>query len=466
MMDGNSRILIVDDDKGICELLSSLVEREGFRALAAGDGEIALKMIRSEDPDLLLLDIIMPGMDGMEVLRQAKDLDRELPIVLITGYADVPGAVKAMKAGAYDYLSKPFNNQEVIRIIHRALADRGLKKKVMDLTSRLQEKTGLREIMGPSDAVGRLIYEVTRVAESDFSVVIIGETGSGKEVIARAIHQSSLRSKEPFIPVDCGAIPEALLESELFGHEKGAFTDANRQKVGMFESAQGGTLFLDEISNMPLSSQAKLLRALQEKKIYRVGGTKPIDVNVRLLVASNQDLYELADLGPFRKDLFYRLNEFTIKIPPLRERKDDIPYLAKRFLDQANQELNKKVKGFSESALNLLFSYNWPGNVRQLRSVIRRGVLLAEETVTEKDIEIKRVDVPGMAFTPKVQGAPWKNLSLKAIIRESVDAVEREVLAEVLKSTGGNKAKAARLLQVDYKTIHMKVKKFGIEEVS
>jgi transcriptional regulator with GAF, ATPase, and Fis domain len=307
---------------------------------------------------------------------------------------------------------------------------------------------------------------VTRVAESDFSVVIIGETGSGKEVIARAIHQCSLRSKEPFIPVDCGAIPEALLESELFGHEKGAFTDANRQKVGMFESAQGGTLFLDEISNMPLSSQAKLLRALQEKKIYRVGGTKPIDVNVRLLVASNQDLYELADLGPFRKDLFYRLNEFTIKIPPLRERKDDIPYLAKRFLDQANQELNKKVKGFSESALNLLFSYNWPGNVRQLRSVIRRGVLLAEETVTEKDIEIKRVDVPGMAFTPKVQGAPWKNLSLKTIIQESVDAVEREVLAEVLKSTGWNKAKAARLLQVDYKTIHMKVKKFGIEEVS
>jgi transcriptional regulator with GAF, ATPase, and Fis domain len=320
--------------------------------------------------------------------------------------------------------------------------------------------------MGPSDAVARLISEVTRVAESDFSVIIVGETGSGKEVIAQAIHQSSLRSKEPFIPVDCGAIPETLLESELFGHEKGAFTDADRQKVGRFETAQGGTLFLDEISNTPLSSQAKLLRTLQEKKIYRVGGTKPIDVNVRLLVASNQDLYELADLGSFRKDLFYRLNEFSIKIPPLRKRKDDIPYLAKRFLDQANKELNKRVKGFSESALNLLFSYNWPGNVRQLRSVIRRGVLLAGEIVTEKDVEIKRVDVPGMAFTPKVEGAPWKNLSLKAIVQESVNAVEREVLAEVLKSTGGNKAKAARLLHIDYKTIHGKVKKFGIQEVS
>jgi len=466
MADGNSRVLVVDDDKNICILLSSLVEREGFEALVAEDGEMALKMIRSEDPDLLLLDIIMPGMDGMEVLRQAKDLDRELPVVLITGYADVQGAVKAMKAGAYDYLPKPFNDHEVIRVIHRALADRGLKKEVKELSSRLQENTGLREIMGPSDAVARLISEVTLVAESDFSVVIVGETGSGKEVIAQAIHQSSLRSKEPFIPVDCGAIPETLLESELFGHEKGAFTDADRQKVGRFESAQGGTLFLDEISNMPLSSQAKLLRTLQEKKIYRVGGTKPIDVNVRLLVASNQDLYELADLGSFRKDLFYRLNEFSIKIPPLRERKDDIPYLAKRFLDQANKELNKKIKGFSESALNLLFSYNWPGNVRQLRSAIRRAVLLAEEIVSENHLEIKRVDVPGMAFTPKVEGAPWKNLSLKAIIQESVNAVEREVLREVLKSTGGNKAKAARLLQIDYKTIHGKVKKFGIQEVS
>jgi DNA-binding NtrC family response regulator len=465
MTNGDSRILIVDDDKGIRELFSSLVEREGFKALAASDGEMALKMVRSEDPDLLLLDIVMPGMDGMEVLRQVKDIDRELPVVFMTGYADVLGAVKAMKAGAYDYLPKPFKNHEVIRVIHRALAGGGLKK-VTELSSRLQEKTGLREIMGPSDAVGRLISEVTRVAESDFSVVIIGETGSGKEVIARAIHQSSLRSKEPFIPVDCGAIPEALLESELFGHEKGAFTDADRQKVGKFETAQGGTLFLDEISNAPLGSQAKLLRALQEKKIYRVGGTKPIDVNVRLLVASNQDLYELSDSGSFRKDLFYRLNEFTIEIPPLRERKDDIPYLAKRFLDQANQELNKKVKGFSQSALNLLFSYNWPGNVRQLRSVIRRGVLLAEEIVSEKDVEIKRVDVPGIAFTPKVEGAPWKNLSLKAIVQESVNAVEREVLAEVLKRTRGNKAKAARLLQIDYKTIHQKVKKFGIQEMS
>ncbi len=459
----NPKVLIVDDEESICVMLSAIVEREGFKVLAARDGDTALKTIRSEAPDLLLVDIKMPGMDGMEVMRQAKELDRNLPVVLITAHADVRGAVKAIKGGAHDYLAKPFDNNEVIRVIHRALAERELKQKLWELSSRLQENMPLKEVMGPSDAVARLISEVNRVAESDFTVVIIGETGSGKEVVARAIHQASLRSKAPFIPVDCGAIPETLLESELFGHEKGAFTGAEVQKPGKFEMAQGGTLLLDEILNMPLSSQAKLLRVLQEKKVYRVGGTKPINVNVRLLVASNQDLHDLTISGSFRRDLFYRLNEFTITIPPLRERKEDIPYLAKRFLDSANIELNKQVQGFSESALNFLFAYNWPGNVRQLRSVIRRAALLADEIITEKHLEMKRVDVPGMAFTPKIQGTPWKNLSLKEIVHQSVIAVEREVLAQVLKNTGGNKAKAARLLQIDYKTIHEKIKKLGIQ---
>jgi DNA-binding NtrC family response regulator len=405
----------------------------------------------------------MPGMDGMELLGKAKGLDPELPVVLITGHADVQGAVKAMKAGAHDYIVKPFDNNDVLRVIHRALTERGLKTKMKELSSRLQENTNLREIMGPSDSIARLISEVNRVAASDFSVVILGETGSGKEVIARAIHQASPRSRKgPFIPVDCGAIPETLLESELFGHEKGAFTDAAVQKAGKFEIAQEGTLFLDEISNMPLGSQAKLLRVIQEKKVYRVGGTKPLSVNVRLVVASNRDLFESTLSGSFRQDLFYRLNEFTIRIPPLRERKDDIPYLAKRFLDQANMELHKQIEGFSGSALDVLFNYNWPGNVRQLRSVIRRAALLADGIITEENLELKRADVPGMAFTPKVQGAPWKSLSLKEILQHGISAIEREVLTEVLKNTGGNKAKAARLLKVDYKTIHEKVKKFGI----
>ncbi len=457
------RILIVDDERHICTALGTLVKGEGFKALIAYDGNAALKMVRSEVPDLMLVDMKMPEMDGMEVLRQTKDLDPDIPVVILTAYAEIRGAVKAIKAGAHDYLSKPFDNDGVIRVIHRGLAERALKRRLKELSSRLEGNYSLKEMMGPSDVVVRLITEVNRVAESDFTVVIIGETGSGKEVIARAIHHASLRSKQTFIPVDCGAIPENLLESELYGHEKGAFTGAEVQKPGKFELADGGTLFLDEVSNMPLGSQAKLLRVLQEKKVYRVGGTKPINVNVRLLAASNRDLHDLTISGTFRRDLFYRINEFTIVVPPLRDRKEDIPYLAKRFLDLANIELKKEIKGFSESALNLLFTYKWPGNVRQLRSTIRRAALLADDTITERHLDLKRIPVPGLAFTPKVQGAPWKGLSLKEIVQQSATAVEREVLTQVLKNTGGNKAKAARLLKIDYKTIHEKVKKLGIQ---
>ena len=458
----DAKILIVDDEEHFCGLLSSLVEKEGFKALVAEDGDTALRMIRVDAPDIMLADVKMPGMDGWELLKKAKDLDPDLPVVMVTAFADIPGAVGAVKLGAHDYVAKPFDNNEVIRVVRRALAERELKRKVGELSSRLQENMPLREIMGPSDAVARLISEVNRVAKSDFAVVIIGETGSGKEVIARAIHQASARSEKPFMPVDCGAIPETLLESELFGHEKGAFTGAEVQKPGKFEMAVGGTLFLDEISNMPLGSQAKLLRVLQEKKLYRVGGTKPVTVNVRLLAASNQDLHDLSIVGSFREDLYYRVSEFTIRIPPLRERKEDIPYLAKRFLDNANGELKKQVRGFSEAALNVLFNYSWPGNVRQLRSTIRRAALLADDTIEEKHWDLIRVDVPGMAFTPKVEGEPWKGLSLKEIVRQSTTAVEREVLVHVLKVTGGNKAKAARLLKIDYKTIHEKVKKLGL----
>ena len=395
-------------------------------------------------------------------MKKAKDLDPDLPVVMITAFADIPGAVGAIKEGAHDYLPKPFDNYEAIRVVRRALAERELKRKMSELSSRLQENLPLREVMGPSDAVARLISEMNRVAKSDFAVVIIGETGSGKEVVARAIHRASLRAKGPFIPVDCGAIPETLLESELFGHEKGAFTGAEVQKPGKFELAEGGTIFLDEISNMPLGSQAKLLRVLQEKKVYRVGGTKAITVNVRVLVASHQSLHDLSAAHAFREDLYYRLSEFTIQVPSLRERKEDIPYLAKRFLDNANVELKKYVKGFSESALNVLFNYNWPGNVRQLRSTIRRAALLADDVIEEKHWDLVRAPVPGMAFTPKVEGEPWKGLSLREIVQQSTTAVEREVLVHVLKVTGGNKAKAARLLKIDYKTIHEKVKKLGL----
>jgi len=463
MKEVSAPILIVDDDKDIREILSALIEREGLKPLLAQDGDTALKMIRSKMPDVVLLDIKMPGMDGMEVLKLVKDLDEDLPVVIITAYADIYGAVDAMRVGAHDYLAKPFDNHEVIRVVRRALAERNLKQKIRNLSMRVQGGGYLKEMMGPSDAVSRLISDVTCVAKSDFTVVILGETGCGKELVARAIHQASPRSGGPFVPVDCGAIPDALLESELFGHAKGAFTGAESQKPGKFEAARSGTLFLDEIPNMPLGSQVKLLRVLQDKRVCRVGGTKSVSVDVRLLAASNQDLDDLVASGAFRQDLFFRLSEFSIKIPPLRERKEDIPYLAKRFLDMTNLELNKSVRGFSESALEALFAYNWPGNVRQLRSTTRRAVLMANEMITRRHLDLKSGAVPHLTFTAKVQGTPWKDISLKEIVGRSTIDVEREVLVQVLRHTGGNKAKAARMLQIDYKTIHNKVKKYGIK---
>ncbi|HUU80509.1 MAG TPA: sigma-54 dependent transcriptional regulator [Acidobacteriota bacterium] len=462
MEENNAQILIVDDEEYICEILSRLMEKGGFRALVAHDGETALKMIRSEMPEVLLSDIKMPGIDGMEVLKRAKELDPDLPVIMITAHADIHGAVEALRSGAHDYLAKPFEHHEVVRIVHRAMAERELKRKIRNLSSQLEQSVSLSKIMGPSDAVGKLISDVNRVAKSDFTVVILGETGSGKELVARAIHLASNRSSGPFLAIDCGAIPETLLESELFGHEKGAFTGAMSQKKGKLEVAKGGTLLLDEISNMPLGSQAKLLRVLQEKKVYRVGGTNALSIDVRLLVASNQDLGAAVVSNSFRRDLFYRLNEFTIKIPPLRERKEDIPYLAKRFLETTSVELSKNVKGFSESAVKALLDYDWPGNVRQLRSTIRRAVLLANDRITEKHLDMKRAPAPGLASIGEIQGMPWEGLSLKEIVGRHTVTVEREVLIQVLKHTGGNKAKAARILQIDYKTIHTKLKQSGL----
>ena len=462
MEEDKARILIVDDEEYICSILARLMEKEGFKALVAHDGNTALKMIRTEMPEVLLLDVRMPGMDGMEVLNKAKELDPDLPVIMITAHADIHGAVEALRTGAHDYLAKPFEHHEVIRIVHRAITEGGLKRKIKNLSSQLEESVSLSKMMGPSDEVGQLISDVSRVAKSDFTVVILGETGSGKELVARAIHRASHRKEGPFMAIDCGAIPETLLESELFGHEKGAFTGAHVQKKGKLEVTTGGTLLLDEISNMPMDSQAKLLRVLQEKKTYRVGGTKPFDVDVRLLVASNQDLGAAVVSRTFRKDLFYRLNEFTIKIPPLRERKEDIPFLAKRFLDTTSRELGKTLKGLSQSAIRALLAYEWPGNVRQLRSTIRRAVLLADEVITEKHLDMTRVPGPELPTIPGIQGGSWEGISLKEIVRHNTLAVEREVLTQVLNYTGGNKAKAARMLSIDYKTIHTKLKILGI----
>ncbi len=469
MATGN-KILIVDEQAEACSLLSEYVGHEGLTAVIAHTGEAGLEKIRTEVPDTLILASRLPDMDGIQALKAAKALDEDLPVILMTHTPEIRGAVAAMRAGAHDYLEKPLKHHEVLRVVFRALNERSLKRKVRCLASQVEDEASLRESMGPSSAIDRLASEVARVAKTNFSVLILGETGTGKELVARATHALSFRSQNPLLTVDCGAIPETLLDSELFGYEKGAYTGADQRRIGRFEMASGGTFFLDEVSNMPLGSQAKLLRVLQERSICRIGGTQPIRVDVRVLAASNQDLHHLAECkeGLFRRDVYFRLNEFTIIVPPLRERREDIPYLAQRFLKLTNAELHKKVESFTQAAVDALLAYHWPGNVRELRSMIRRAVLLADDTISEHHLAIpcalpqRAANAENDAGDAATGQKPWNGLSLRDIVQQRTAALEREILLRVLRETGGNKAKASRLLHIDYKTIHLKLKEYGI----
>ncbi len=460
-----SRVLIVDDEKDICDILFRMLEAEGFAPIVAHDGQTALEMIRRGLPELVISDVRMPKMDGMELLGRTKKLDANLPVIIITAWGGIDGAVEAVKQGAYDYLAKPLNRTDLVAKVRKALEDRqpSLSKRVTCDATQNEAVSQLQTMMGPSDAVRRIVSEVALVAPSDFAVIIQGETGTGKELVARTIHQASLRSGGPMIPVDCGAIPETLFESELFGYEKGAFTGAATAKPGKFEMSQSGTLFMDEISNMPLGSQIKILRAIQERTFFRVGGTKPVSVDVRLIVATNEDLNKAVHAGSFSRDLFYRLSEFTLKIPPLRERQDDIIHIATRILDATNDELGKKVRGFSESALKVMQSHSWPGNVRQLRSAIRRAVLHAEDWIVPEHLVLEDSHLSDADLTVHEAEFDWTGLPLKEMVRRKTAELERRALIEALRRTGGNKAKAARLLQIDYTTIHAKLKQYGIK---
>lgn len=466
MIQTRGRVLIVDDERDFCEILFHLLKREGFEPVVAHDGEAALDMIHGGLSDAVLLDMKMPGMNGLEVLRQCKNRYPNLPILVMTAYGGSTAVSEIMKEGAWGYLPKPLNNRLLVDKLKLAMATPGRVEQNLAPPPGRKETSGLPlgEIMGPSDAVSKIIRDISVVAPSDFTVIIHGETGTGKELVARSIHKASTRSEATLVPLDCGAIPETLFESDLFGYEKGAFTGALTARAGKFELAQGGTLFLDEIGNMPLSCQVKLLRAIQERTFFRVGGRDPVSVNVRLLVATNQDLSACVSRGTFSRDLFYRLNEFTITIPPLRERREDIVHLCQRFLKATNMELNKKVRGFTDSALKLLVENPWPGNVRQLRSTIRRAVLQTDTSVGPEHLAL---ETPSWETTtgvfPFVSDSRDENLPLKEIVKRTTAEVERRVLTRVLRRTKGNKAEAARLLQVDYKTIHSKIKEYAIE---
>jgi two-component system nitrogen regulation response regulator GlnG len=455
----------VDDDEAVRGILSHLLRREGYEALEAVDGAQALALVRGASVDAILLDIRMPGLDGLEVLRQIKLLDPELPVIMVTADGLVQHTVTAMRMGAHDYLVKPFENVDVIRSIRTVLTDRGLRLRPTSrsLSQHRQEGACLRSTMGSSEAVARLGTEVARVACSDFTVLILGETGTGKELVSRAIHAVSPRASAPFVAVDCGAIPDTLFESELFGHEKGAFTGSDRVKPGRFEVAGAGTLFLDEISNIPRGCQSKLLRALQERTAYRVGGTKPLSVGARIVAASNEDLETAVAKELFRSDLFFRVSEFVIRIPPLRERRQDIPFLAQRFMDQASRELGKTGLRLSERALHRLLDYNWPGNVRQLCSTVRRAVLLADEQIDEQHLGLPTASRVSAESLDEVVSTLEVGISLKQIVSRTTLVVERTALVEALRATGGNKARAARMLRIDYKTMHNKVKAHGLK---
>ncbi|MGR3173388.1 MAG: sigma-54-dependent transcriptional regulator [Candidatus Scalindua sp.] len=470
-MSSNEKILVVDDLEDMRVLLSGILKKEGYKITVADGGLSAVELFRKELSDAVIMDIKMPGMDGIEAMKRMKEIAPTVPIVLMTAHGDVSTAVHAVKSGAYDYVTKPFDNEKIVIILKNALSELKLKHEVNALRTNGKGEALLFELMGSSDEIKKVFNQVNRVAPTDFTVILYGETGSGKELIARAIHNQSSRRENKIVTIDCGALPETLLESELFGYEKGAFTGAEKRKVGYVELASGGTLFLDEIGNLSLQMQGKLLRAIEEKRIKRLGGKDDIEINARIIVAGNKKLGELVKIGEFREDLFHRLNEFTIEIPALRNRRRDIIQLSKRFLNEINVELNKHVTGFSTSAIECLFNYKWPGNVRELKNVIRKAVLLCYDNaaIGADDLLIIKsklnTDLPDSRKEQLIDTAidNYDELSLKDIVKNNIRKIETDVITDVLKRTGGNKSKAARMLKIDYKTMHYKIKEYGIK---
>jgi DNA-binding NtrC family response regulator len=466
-MTSEPEILVVDDEEMMCLVLSGVFEDAGYRVRTATNGGDALQLISERLPDLLLLDIIMPGLSGLDVLRRVKSLDDSFPVILMTAMAGVQGAVEAMRSGAFDYIAKPFENTELLRVVRRGIDARGARYAAVPtaLEPESEHRDPILFQMGTSEVIADLASRTRRVATSNFDVLITGETGTGKELIARSIHDLSSRTHHPFIPVDCGAIPETLLESELFGHEEGAFTDARAQKKGKFELAQGGTIFLDEVPNMSWSAQAKLLRALQDRSVFRVGGSKPVSIDVRVIAASNTDFQAMIDEKRFRADLFYRLREFSIHVPALRERRGDIPFLISKFIRATNTELGKQVGGCTAAAMDFMMMYDWPGNVRQLRSAIRSAVLQAQDVIDLVHLEMQ--DGSGAIQAPSTispsPGEDWSAAPLKDHVRRHIAQLEKQIIFETLKGTRWNKARAARTLQIAYNTLLTKISEYDLK---
>ena len=453
-MPNSYRILVVDDDTAHRTMLLTLVGGWGYDLLEADDGESAIAAVEDQPIDLVLMDIRMVRVSGIEALERIKAINPAIPIVLMTAYASVEMAVEALKKGAYDYLIKPLDFDKLRLTLERALEHIRLKKENQQLRKQLAVGPKVPDIIGSSPAMTRLMETVAQVAASEATVMVTGESGTGKELVAAAIHHNSPRKAGPFVKVNCAAITETLLESELFGHEKGAFTGADRRKEGRFVQADGGSLFLDEVGEMPVSMQVKLLRVLQERELTRVGGEAVIAVDVRLIVATNQDLAQMVGAGTFREDLFYRLNVVELKTPPLRQRREDIPLLAAHFLAHFAEKNRKSVDQFTPRAMDLLIRHAWPGNVRELMNTIERAVVLARSACLDEDDFAGLTGDRSERHRDSRAGNPPVDVPLEKI--------EQEAIANTLASAGGNKSEAARRLGITRKTLREKLKKYKL----
>ena len=481
----HTRVLIVDDDQALLQGLPQALRlrMEGVRVDTADSGTAALDRIAALDYDAIVTDLKMPGMDGLDLLAEIRTHRPDTPTLMITGHGEHDLVVHALRGGAYDFIQKPIDRDYFVASLRRAIERRALSRRVKEqqlalerhlneLEAIVEERTRelrqtnqvidspLRLLLCPSAQMEKIVHQIRQVADSPLTVLVEGETGTGKELVARAVHQLSARREKPFIAVDCGAIPDTLIESELFGYEKGAFTGAQQRKEGQFDLADGGTLFLDEIVNLPLPTQTKLLRALQERQVQRLGGKQPVRVDVRIIAASNVPLEREVRVGRFRQDVYYRLNEFGISLPPLRER-DDILHLANGFLSEASMELGRPCRTISEAAAQVLLRYRWPGNVRELRNVIRRAILLASDVIEPEHLSVLPVDAPP-ASALRGEPAPLDS-SLKEVAEAAAADAEQQAICHALHTSRGNKSEAARHLRTDYKTLHLKMKQYGIE---
>lgn len=449
-------ILIVDDELSIRQSLEGILEDEGFETAFAATGEEAINMIQEEDPDLVLLDIWMPGIDGLETLKRIKHLRSNQLVIMMSGHGSIETAVKATRLGAYDFIEKPLSLEKVLLSIQNAMKIGQLVAENQALKEKINRDY---EMIGESQAIAKLKKQIAIAAPSSGWALITGENGTGKELVARAIHSQSTRSTKPFVEVNCAAIPEELIESELFGHEKGSFTGATAARKGKFDLASGGTLFLDEIGDMSLKTQAKILRILQEHKFERVGGNRTIEVDVRVIAATNKDLEEEIEAGNFREDLYFRLNVLPFTVPPLRDRKEDIPRLIKHFLQYFCSKESREIKSIEKSALEALISYNWPGNVRELKNLIERLVIMTPEHV------IHLSDLPH-AITKRAASNKNENSSLAEMpdsYREAKELFEKQFLLEKLKKNSWNISRTAEEIGLERSNLHRKIKSYGIE---